>query len=228
MAADTANKRILLISLGHKDFFDDMFEILLARLSTDAKFKRAKTSNSALRFLGNDPPPRAVIVTDPALIKQEQMLVRSHVFRYIRNGGTGIFMGHFASSVNPPDLQNFFNQIDLPWEAGSYRRLTHRLTHTLNPQVWEPSPDAVALPAQYTQKALFIKNVSPNHALYQTTPISPTEAQDVAPEILYDPNEAAVAVAPVGDGIAAYLGDLNGEPEMTTVTLALCGLPAGA
>ncbi|CAH0044316.1 unnamed protein product [Clonostachys solani] len=222
--ADTANNRILLISLGHKDFFDDMFESLLARLSTGAKLKRAKTNKSALRFLTNEPPPRAVIVTDPALIKHEALLVRSHVFRYIRNGGTGIFMGHFAASVNPPDLQNFFNQIDLPWEAGSYKRLTHRLTHTLNPQGWEPSPGAVELPAQYTQKALFVKNVRPTHALYQTTPNSPAETQDIAPEILHNPNEAAVAVATVGDGIAAYLGDLNGEPEMTTITLALCGL----
>ncbi|VUC29828.1 unnamed protein product [Clonostachys rosea] len=221
---DTTNKRILLISLEHKDFFDDMFEGLLTKLSTDAKLKRAKTSKSALRHLENNPPPRAVIITDPGLIKHEEMLLRNRVARYIRNGGTVIFMGHFASSVNPPDLQNLFNLLDLPWAAGSYKRLTHRLTHTLNPQGWTPSPDAVALPAQYTQKALFIKSVRPTQALYQTTPASPTEEQDVAPEILHNPNEAAVAVGAVGEGIVAYLGDLNGEPEMTTVTLALCGL----
>lgn len=45
-----------------------------------------------------------------------------------------------------------------------------------------------------------------------------------APGSAFNPGEAAVALASVGQGKLGYMGDVNAEVESTTVLLGLCGL----
>jgi hypothetical protein len=65
------------------------------------------------------------------------------------------------------------------------------------------------LPASYSQKALFVKNIEQSAAWYTETESS---------------NEAAVAFTKVGLGSLGYVGDVNGEAGSDEVVMAMCGL----
>ena len=71
--------------------------------------------------------------------------------------------------------------------------------------------DKVGLPAAYHLKALFLKNVSQNEALYH-----PLEDCNRA--------ETPVAFGAVGKGRLGYIGDVNGEEGTNAAIVAMCGL----
>lgn len=61
----------------------------------------------------------------------------------------------------------------------------------------------------YSQKALCAQVKDLDHVWYRH------------PEIR---DQAAVAMAPLGEGKIGYVGDVNNEEETRTVILAMCGL----
>src|SRR4051812_17623032 len=102
MASNQAKPRILILSLNHQDWFDDMYKSLLAKLDSKATIQPAKTAGPALRKLSEQPPPLAVLVSDEALATEEYTHVWDAVLQYVREGGTARHHGPLSSLRQAP------------------------------------------------------------------------------------------------------------------------------
>ena len=214
---DTTRPQILLLSLDRQPFFDDMYKRLINTLVSKATIQRASKLNAALNYLSTTTPTR-IIITDPGITQPAHSAVLEKVVSYVRDGGIAILAFHFSGSIRPLDLNSFFRSYwNLPWEFGDY----HRTTVHLNQRV--PQVPKLNLPAAYSQKAVFLKNVAPNAALYLPDRNSMTESH-VFPSEPVDVEQTPVAFAPVGEGWLGYVGDVNTEEGSDAVILAMCGL----
>ncbi|KAK2597403.1 hypothetical protein QQS21_006027 [Conoideocrella luteorostrata] len=211
--------KILAISLNTQPWFDEMFAPLLTELQTNSTFRNVQTASAALQVLSEDPKPSAVLITDEGLTLRAHKSVWEEVVKYVRQGGTAVIMGLYPAFVKPNNMKPFFSQAGLDWEAGSY----HRTTLTLN-QAVVGEGIAKKLPQNYSQKAVFVKNVVPREMWYKSDDSSVIESRVFAPDSAHTPGETAVAMAEVGEGKLGYVGDVNAEEESTVVVLAMVGL----
>ncbi|ROT37855.1 hypothetical protein SODALDRAFT_340197 [Sodiomyces alkalinus F11] len=198
MATEAAKPRIILLSLSLLGFFDEMYDALLRELGSKAHVQRVKKATSAMRLLSEQPPPSAILVTDEGLTLPENAHVWDAVVRYVREGGPAVVTGHFSGQVLPPDMKPFF--------AAVGRDVAARLA------------------PRYSQKALFVRNVTPEQSWYVSNEESVVESMVFPPTSVNTPQETAVAFARVGDGKLGYLGDVNAEKDSDAVILAMCGL----
>lgn len=218
----TSETRIFLLSLAKEPFFDDMYKRLIDTISSKATIQRATKPTAALTYLSNN-TPTAIFITDPGIVERKHSAVLEKVVSYARNGGTVILGGHFSGFIRPTELDNFFRSgWDLPWEFGDY----HRTTVYVNQQVQEQlAADARAgLPAAYSQKAVFLKSVPTDAALYVTTEDSVTQSLVFPSKPVGDRGQTPVVFAAVGEGKLGYVGDVNAEEGSDAVILAMCGL----
>ena len=220
MATEDATKPlVLLVSLHHMPYFDEMYGPLLSELKSKATLHRVEEATSAIRLLSEEPPPLAALVTDEALTTKQNARVWDAVLQYVRQGGTSIVMGTFSGFVKPNNIRPFFSKAGLQWEAGSY----HRTTVILNEEA--VGHDLAAyLPSKYSQKALFVKNVAPTDAWYRTDEDSVVESRVFVPASANVAGETPVAIARVEKGRLGYIGDVNAEQGSNAVILVLCGL----
>lgn len=77
-------------------------------------------------------------------------------------------MGHFSSFMSPDAIQEFFSAWGLPWQCGAYHR-TNTFIRPSNVLSRASARTAAELPGSYSQKALFLKNVAPEAAIYGPT-----------------------------------------------------------
>lgn len=196
-----------------------MYAPLLTAIRATATFDRAEQPDTAMRMLSDGPEPSAVLITDEALTLRENSHIWDAVLEYVRRGGTAVVMGLFPSFVQPDKMKPFFARASLRWERGSY----HRTTLSLNETAVGMS-GAGSLPRSYSQKALFVKNVSSQEMWYRTDDDSVIESRVFAPTSAHVVGEAAVALAKVGQGKLGYVGDVNAEEGSHAVVLAMCGI----
>jgi hypothetical protein len=219
MASNSTTKpRILLISLDHQPYFDEMYASLINSLLGKATIQRAKTSGPVMRTLSENPPD-AALLTDPALTTRKNSKVWDAVLDYVRNSGTAVCMGNFTSFVKPLAIKPFFQKAGLSWERGEYHRTTVSLAEDHVP------PESLEnLPQEYSQKALFLANVDDGATWYRQTENSRIESFGSASERVSNVDEVPVAFAKVGQGRLGYVGDVNGEDGSHAVVLAMCGI----
>ncbi|OAX79036.1 hypothetical protein ACJ72_06648 [Emergomyces africanus] len=214
----TSESRILLLSLEKKDYFDELYERFLDTLASKAQVQRASKPAGALYYLSSN-TPTAIIVTDPGITRPRHSAVLEKVISYARHGGTVILAAHFTSFIGPDKLNEFFYcRWCLPWRYGEY----HRTTVHLNQQA--RLANKAGLPASYSQKAIFLKNVPLDAALYLPTEDSVTESAAFVNTPIADLSLTPVVFAAVGEGSLGYVGDVNAEKGSDSVILAMCGL----
>ncbi|KAL2132138.1 hypothetical protein VTI74DRAFT_4144 [Chaetomium olivicolor] len=197
-----SNPHILALCLESEGLFDDVWGNLVSQITSRAKMERATTPSAALSVLNQEHPPTVILVADGAIARQRQ--VWKCVIDRLRGGATVVLAGCFSSMVTMGQFDRFFARLGLPWRRGSYHRETVKLRrHVVGARL------ANRLPAAYSQKALFVKNVDRSAVWYTEEETS---------------NEAAVVFAEVGSGRLGYVGDVNGEEGSDAVVLAMCGL----
>ena len=86
-----------------------------------------------------------------------------------------------------------------------------------------PRLNRAGLPAEYSQKAVFLKNVAKEAAVYLPSGSSRTQSL-VFPPAQVDCEQTPVVFAHIGEGWLGYVGDVNNEAESQAVVLAMCGL----
>jgi hypothetical protein len=217
MASGTA--RVLAISLRNQPRFDEMYAPLLTAIRSDAEFQQAENSTSAVRFLSQLPEPSAVLITDEALTLRENSAIWEAVLEYVRRGGTAVIMGLFPSFVQPNSMKPFFSRAGLQWGTGSYYRTTLTLNH-----VAVDVANARKLPQRYSQKAVFVNNVTTDNMWYKTDDGSVVQSAVFPSTSANTTGETAVAMAAVGRGKLGYVGDVNAGDGSNAVILAMCGL----
>lgn len=216
MSPPQGKPRVLLVSLNSPPYFDDMYEGFIDALAEKAHVQRTKNPNTVRHILAER--PKAVLLTDGALTKPENVSVWISVLDYVHGGGRAICMGMFSSLVSPPDLDPFFARSGLPWEMGAYVRTTVSLCRANIP------PTALSLlPPAYSLKAIFLRGVGTDAAWYRSTAESRSESLASAGEQIAL-ESTPVALAKVGAGKLGYVGDVNNEGESQVIILAMCGL----
>ncbi|KAK2731313.1 hypothetical protein FQN57_003454, partial [Myotisia sp. PD_48] len=203
--------QILLLSIANQPSFDEIYSRLISELSNRAQLQRANTSSDALDYLSHN-VPLAVLVSDPGITQPGNMTVLNKLKDYIMSGGTAIFGCQFSSFISPPVMNSFFNtHLGLLWQSGAYERT---MVH-LNRLAVGNLPVRDHLTQAYSQKAVFLKNVNQDAALYLPLQES-NEIQGL--------QQAPIAWAQVGMGWVGYVGDVNAERESDEVILSMCGV----
>ncbi|KAK2763721.1 hypothetical protein FQN54_009337 [Arachnomyces sp. PD_36] len=212
---------VLLLSLDYNGYpwFDDMYDRLITKLLNHARLQHAKEKGAALSYLNNG-HPAAVFVTDPGIANHMNNDVLNMIKEYVTEGGTVIFGGLFASSIQPNDMHQFFRRgFGLSWEPGAY----HRTTVHLNQNVARTLDSTRRLRPAYSQKAVFLRNVEHLSALYLPSTDSVTESHVFGPTPVADLSQTPVVWHQLGNGFIGYIGDVNAEEGTDEVALAMCG-----
>ncbi|KAK6223968.1 hypothetical protein LQW54_000114 [Pestalotiopsis sp. IQ-011] len=192
--------RILALCLNTGNMLEEAYPSHHSVLKSKGSFEKATTQADALRLLNQEPAPSVILIFDGAVASLTKVWER--IIDRLRGGATVIMAGGFSSFVNVGQFNRLFMKVGLPWKQGSY----HRSTVSLRRQA-VPSHLVGQLPATDNQKALFVQGVERSAIWYAESEAS---------------TEGAVAVAKVGKGRLAYLGDVNGEEASVAVISALC------
>ena len=206
---------ILLLSLDRSSPFEQLYQGFLDKLNTVAVLDHATEPKSALQSLANN-SPRAVLVTDSSITQHRNVYTK--VLDYVRGGGRLVLMGNFSSSIRPKDQDKFFQEAGLPWTRSDYMRTTVHRNDT------KELSSYVSLPASYSQKAVFLANVSVEDAWYLPNSSSTIESLVFRPESIRDLQQTPIALANIEKGKLGYVGDVNGEEGSDAVVFAMCGL----
>lgn len=179
------------------------------------------TTNVAFRTaIIASPPPAAVLVSETSMLLDKPTAPEvGLLIRYINAGGRVVLGCNCATFSCPPDLDQFFVKLGIPWRFGDYHRTTHHLQSL--------HPIAVAaegkLKDQYSMKAVHLEGVAREDALYLPTEQSRTQSM-VFPSTRVDQDQAPLALMRVGDGMFGWCGDVNAETATTPALIAMLGL----
>jgi len=157
--------RVMLLSLDHQPFFDEIYTDLIDALSRKAQIQRTTKPAPAVRLLTHE-PPYAVIVTDPGISDPENIAVLQKLKQYQGSGGTVVVACLFGSFITFPEMNRFWREWDLPWESGAYTRSRTQAKSAV------PSGVPDGIPKVYSPKALFLNKVDTRTAfwVYQPPP----------------------------------------------------------
>lgn len=205
--------RIVTIALNSEASFDEWYAPLLATVKSKTEYSKVEDTESAITVLSRRPPPSAILIPDEGMTGRDSLAEWDAVLKYIRIGGTAIVFGGFPSFAQFDDIKAFFARAGLPWDIGSYTRATLVINKSV---VVRHGADADTLPATCYQKALFLKNVAPEHMWYRVA--------DEEEPFMPSRGEAAVVLGNVGDGKLGFVGDVDGEAETQKIIAAMCGL----
>lgn len=209
---------ILIVSfmLGSACSFDESHTELLDDLKTEFNIQTINDPHLVVTLL-KDPPerqsslPKAVFVVDKALLLPSNHFVWNTILGYVRNGGLCITMGHFALCKETDN--SFFRKAGLSWGLGR----CDRVILTLNQVNARRFMDG-CLPNIFDMHGTTLTNVDLDHRLYNVVkPLSNNFNSNFS-------DESTVAMARVGHGWLAYVGDENIGSGSRQVIDAMCGL----
>jgi hypothetical protein len=206
---------ILLLSLDINSSFDQLYQLTLGKLNTVAILDRVTKPESALQGLA-DQPPQTVLVTDGGITKHHAVYAK--LLDYVHGGGRLVLMGDFSSTIRPHDLNKLFQGAGLPWTYAKYQRTTVYRNDT------EETLSHTCLPPSYSQKAVFLADVSGKDAWYLPNDSSQTESLVFHSEPVTDQEQTPIALTNIGKGKLGYVGDVNGEEGSDAVVIDMCGL----
>jgi hypothetical protein len=214
---------VLVLALETDEYFpDSMHDRLLSTLRGTEKISvlNAERAGDAVDFLSR-PGLMGVLVTDAGISRRQHNMVLSTLVEYARSGGTVVIGASFTSNISYPAMDAFLGKSwNLPWRMGEY----HRTTFALNPSHDIVASRNVSLPASYSMKAVHLKNVASEDALYTPTENSHLESRVFPSVAITNLEEVPVAFKRVGSGFFGYVGDVNTDPGSTQVILGMLGL----
>lgn len=178
-------------------------------------------ANEPSALLSAHPSAQAIWIADPEIVLPKHRQLSQQVVEYVRDGGTAIIGGFFTSFVRPDDFNYWLRDAwNLPWEFGQYERTTVIFQNSANGR--PHSHWRNGMPAAYSSKAVFLKNVAPYDAWYVSSSGSMSESLVFGPSPVEE--QTSVAFAEVGNGWLGYTGDVNNEDGTTAAVLAMMGL----
>jgi len=141
-------------------------------------------------------------------------IVASHVGQ----GGLAVFCCLFQQFTKPGDMNAFFSGLGLPWESADYERTQHQLT----PAGKTLFGNTQSLESDFSSKALRLSGVAAGDVIYAVAPGATIQSHVFSG--VSNPDTCMAAMARIGSGAVAYVGDVNAEKGATKLILALCHL----
>ncbi|KAI8966521.1 hypothetical protein F5Y11DRAFT_364184 [Daldinia sp. FL1419] len=176
--------------------------------------------NAPAQLLSEHPSARAIWIVDPDIVTPEHKNLSNKVVDYVRNGGTVILGGFFSMGVVPPDFDKWMKDVwGLPWRFGQYVTTTVVFqSSAVGPRdFWRDE-----LAAAYSQKGVFLKNVSPADSWYASPPGSTSESRVFGPSPVGA--QTSIAFGRVGRGWLGWTGDIHNQEETAAAVRAMMGL----
>jgi hypothetical protein len=211
----------MLLSLANQDSFVTIHAHLLSALRAVAEVSHVLTSNIAFRHLsGSD--VHAVFVTDAGISEPQNANVLSALVEYAKSGGTVVIGALFSSFIS--NMDNFFRDgWGVSWRKGSY----HRTTFSANSSFFQADTfnTRQTLPRSYSIKALHLKEIHPEEAVYSPTQESRLQSAVFPSRPITELDQSPVVYTRFGKGYLGYNGDVNGEEDSTSIILAMLRLP---
>jgi hypothetical protein len=210
---------------------DDFFAMIGDKMT----LSQAVTAETAVRVLTSPTRPTSVIV-GAGIYPKDQVKLLDPLVQYAKKGGTVVMGVGFASFTRPPDMNELFSRFGLPWKSGPWGRWIQFVLHPDEPAAKERKPGGSnrknvrdkrpkeellersvnPLPYTYNMKALCLKNVSSDQAIYLEHGVEPGDKDQLL--------ETPVAFAPIGKGWVGFIGDLNNEGMSQFILRAMIGL----
>jgi hypothetical protein len=160
-----------------------------------------------------------VFIADADISKKSHAPLLAQLVRWVRAGGTAVIGGLFSSFIRLDKFDAFFAAWGLPWTRGDYHRTTFALNQHARPWLVPHTPPS--LPTSYSMKAVHLRDVDPQDAVYVSTDDSHLESLVWAPTKISDSSGVPVAYGQLGQGSLGYVGDVNGEEESTDVIICM-------
>ncbi|KAI2469450.1 hypothetical protein F4781DRAFT_394098 [Annulohypoxylon bovei var. microspora] len=180
--------------------------------------------NAPQKLLKDYPSAQAIWIVDPDITTPKHKDLSKKVVAYVRNGGTAILGGFFASGIRPLDFNKWMeNAWNLPWRSGQYETTTV----VFQASAVGPRPfwrDGLA--AAYSQKGIFLTNVAPTDSWYASLPGSRSESYVFGSVPVGA--ETSIAFGKVGNGWLGWTGDIHQRDETSAAVRAMMGLNARA
>jgi MYND finger len=206
-------RKVGIISIGQRETFHALYgEGLLASLANaGAAVAEVDNAPDALALF-TDSPPHAVLITTAQAIERKFRVLHLKLVDYVKAGGTVVYCGLFSSFTRPPNFKRHFTDVwSLPWEFGSYTKVTPEL----NPNRHATLHRAKLLRSYEYSKANFVTGIQRGDAVY-------IPSKDELP------SSGAICQAPsvfisVGNGRLGYIGDVNEGLGPDQAILAMCG-----
>ena len=149
--------RIVMVSLFFRDIVLNAYAFLISAIRIRAELDQPRDVADAVQLILQQPPPKAIIVTDEAITVGSTSLVGTALIMYMRNGGTAIFTGLFGIPRQVYHMSQFFEFAGVGWRP----KLYHTTTMILNRAV-VPAAVADRLPLHYLQRVVSIHHVEPD------------------------------------------------------------------
>ncbi|KAF2030706.1 Isochorismatase hydrolase [Setomelanomma holmii] len=187
-------------SASSRQVYPQLFPKILSRTAVHESI----TIDDALNYIGTG-WPNVILVSDPAITSEENKDLLNATIEWIKHGGTVVFMGFFASTVQYDELDKMFKEdFGLKWRVTEYTSHDVRLHHTVDENMLRRA----SLVREFQAKALFLGHVPSNDIVYAGGP----------------KNMAYAAFTRLGLGKLGYIGDVNFGEEPERLILAMCHL----
>ena len=200
-----------------------MYGPLLKQLASEGTIISShSTAKSAIAFLHGN-PARVVVTSDNAIFDKKNLDLLLTLVEYVKTGGVLILGAGLGNYVNRGNLDKVLqDRFGVAWRCASYHRSTYFL-NSANPFVAKLGAGGIRLAESYSQKAVTLKHVAPEDALYLPGPTSQTESH-VFPAAPVPADECPAAIKKIGAGILAYVGDVNADEGSVILEAALLRL----
>jgi hypothetical protein len=196
---------LLVISLeGFSASSRQMYPQLFPKILSRTAVHESLTTEDALNYIGAG-WPNVILVSDSAIIEDENSELLAATINWIKHGGTIVFMGFFASTVESDKLNAMFKeQFGLKWRVSEYGSHDVRLHHSVDENMLRKA----SLVRAFQAKAVYLGHVPTSDIVYAGGPR----------------NLAYAAFVRVGLGKVGYIGDVDFGEEPERLILAMCHL----
>lgn len=231
MASSTTTKPTILLFSSHGTRLTGPYRNIgsLKKITDNATVLEAAYNkpNAPADLLRANPTARAIWITDPDIALPAHSALSQQIIAYVRNGGTAVLGDSFSSMIRPDDFDRWMRRAwGLPWLFGQYERTTVVFQSGTSGRSSESQHWRDGLPAAYSSKCVFLKNVAAGDSWYAAPEGAVSESMVFGSVPVRA--QTSVAFAKVGNGWLGFAGDVNDEEGTGLATLAMMGLNVDA
>lgn len=187
-------------SASSRQMYPQLFSKILSRTAVHESL----TADDVFNYLGAG-WPNIILVSDPAIVREENIELLRALVDWVKHGCTMILMGFFSSTVEYDEMNKLFREhLGVKWRVAEETSHDTKLLHNIDETMIRTS----SLVPDFGAKAVWLGHVPPHQTVYTAK----------------HSNVAYAAFARVGLGKVGYIGDVNFEEEAERLIVAMCHL----
>ncbi|KAL8897610.1 MAG: hypothetical protein Q9207_007126 [Kuettlingeria erythrocarpa] len=171
---------------AHISIFDDLYQGVVAQVTSVASTQEAKSAAAAQSLLATQ-SFKAVQIVDAGIAWPKNKPLHKQLASYAQQGGTILFCCLFSSFVRPPNMDSLWSTFGLLWKNGDYHRTNFYLSQRVENVLDQDRTD------RYSMKTNHPKNVPDESRIYVPLKQSRTQSA-VFPAMSVDVRQTPAAL----------------------------------